>query len=169
MTPNQTSLFYTVPTTLGKYIEFTYTICQNNSQLTLTFTLWGETGQNTQYTSGNALSSPVQATIGSGCTDLLTPFIEFGTQPNGQSELLILGLTDNSGFAATVSISVSQRIVVGFLIYYYVLIALGAFIALFLIIGASIFVLRRRRLRAMAAVSGRAAPEPAETNDISYF
>jgi hypothetical protein len=169
LTPNQTSLFYTVPSTLNNYIEFTYTICQNNSQLTLTFTLWGETGQNTQYTSGNALAAPVQATLGSDCSNLVTPFISFGNQPNGQPEMLVLGLTDNSGFSTPISISVSQRIVVGFLIYYYVLIALGSFIALFLIIGSAIFIVRRRRLRRMVAMNAQSAPEVPETNDITYF
>lgn len=161
LTPNQTSLFYTVPTQLGKYIEFTYTICQNNSQLLVTFTLWGETGQNTQYTSGNSLVSPIQSTLTNGCTDLVTPFIQFGSQPNGQPEMLILGITDNSAFSSPITISVSQRIVVGFLIYYYILIALGAFIALFLIVGGAIFALRRRRMRAMAAmvVAGQGASD----------
>lgn len=41
LTAGQTSLFYTIPTELGRYIEFAYTICQNNSQLAVTLTLWG--------------------------------------------------------------------------------------------------------------------------------
>lgn len=85
--------------------------------------------------------------------------------------MLILGITDNSGVPATINISVSQRIVVGFLIYYYILIALGAFIALFLIVGGAIFVMRRRRLRALAAamMAREASPEVPEVNDITYF
>jgi hypothetical protein len=62
--------------------------------------------------------------------------------------MLILGITDNSAISTRISVSVSQRIVVGFLIYYYVLIGLGSFVALFLIVGGAIFIMRRRRMRA---------------------
>ena len=115
----------------------------------LTFTLWGESGDDTQYNAGNALTSPTQATLGTGCSNILTPPIQFGLQPNGQNEMLILGIADNSAVAATINISVSQRMVVGFLIYYYILIGLGAFVILFIIVGGTIFMARRRRLRAL--------------------
>lgn len=170
LTPNNLALFYTVPTQVGKYIQFTYTICQNNSQLNITISLWGETGDNTQYNSGNTLTSSSQISIGSGCSNINTPYIEFGYQPNGQSEMLILGITDNSAFSTTITISVSQDVVVVFLVYYYILIALGGFIALFLIIGGAIFICRRRRLRALAGMAvGRGVAEVPDVNDISYF
>lgn len=170
LTSNTLTLFYTVPTQLGKYIQFTYTICQNNSQLNITISLWGETGDNTQYNSGNMLTSSSQISIGNGCSNINTPYIEFGSQPNGQSEMLILGITDNSAFSTTIAISVSQNVAVGFLVYYYILIALGCFIALFLIIGGAIFIYRRRRLRALASMAvGRDVAEVPDVNDISYF
>jgi hypothetical protein len=100
------------------------------------------------------LTSPTQATLGTGCSTLVTPYIQFGDQPNGQDEMLILGITDNSAISARISISVSQRIIFGFLIYYYILIGLGAFVILFLLVGGAIFIVRRRRLRALAAAHG---------------
>lgn len=63
--------------------------------------------------------------------------------------MLILGIADNSPISATINISVSQRLVLGFLIYYYILIGLGAFVILFIIVGGTIFMARRRRLRAL--------------------
>ncbi len=85
--------------------------------------------------------------------------------------MLILGITNNSPFTASINISVSQDIVTAFLVYYYILIGLGAFIALFLIVGGAIFIFRRRRLRELAAraAAGRGVPEAPEVNDISYF
>jgi hypothetical protein len=73
--------------------------------------------------------------------------------------MLILGITDNSAISTRISISVSQRIVVGFLIYYYVLIGLGAFVALFLIVGGAIFIMRRRRMRAALVLNPNGAVE----------
>lgn len=69
----------------------------------------------------------------------------------------------------TISISVSQQIVVGFLIYYYILIGLGSFVALVLVVGAIIFVKRRRRLRALQAQNGIGEAGAPASNDISYF
>jgi hypothetical protein len=68
--------------------------------------------------------------------------------------MLILGITDNSPIPTTFTISVSQRVVIVFLIYYYILIGLGIFVAVFLIVGGTIFLVRRRRLRAMGALGG---------------
>jgi hypothetical protein len=66
---------------------------------------------NTQYSPGNALTSPEQTTLLGGCSVVTTPYIQFGEQPNGQAEMLILGITDNSAFSTSIAISVSQRVV----------------------------------------------------------
>ena len=83
--------------------------------------------------------------------------------------MLILGITDNSVGTASISINVSQREVVGFLVYYYVLIGLGILVGLFLIIGGSIFIIRRRRLREEVINSVVLRAAVPEVNDISYF
>lgn len=67
--------------------------------------------------------------------------------------MLILGIADNSAISAIINISVSQKLVVGFLIYYYILIGLGAFVILFIIVGGTIFMARRRRLRAFGVAA----------------
>lgn len=58
---------------------------------------------------------------------------------------------------------------VGFLIYYYILIGLGSFVAVVLVVGAVIFVRRRRRLRAMQAQNINVDLAASVANDISYF
>lgn len=58
---------------------------------------------------------------------------------------------------------------VGFLIYYYILIGLGSFVAVVLVVGAVIFVRRRRRLRAMQAQNNNVDLAASVANDISYF
>lgn len=83
--------------------------------------------------------------------------------------MLILGIANNSPLPATISINVSQKAVVGFLIYYYVLIGLGAFVILFIVVGGAIFVARRRRLRALAGQANANGPEQPEVVDLSYF
>jgi hypothetical protein len=49
------------------------------------------------------------------------------------------------------------------------LIGLGSFVALVLVVGAIIFVKRRRRLRALQAQNGIGEAGAPASNDISYF
>lgn len=167
LTAAQTSLFSVNPEQLSHYIEFTFTVCQNTPQLSLTFTLWGEDGSISQYNNGDALAQPSQITLGSGCTQLVTPYIAFAAQPNGQNELLILGITDN-GVSTAIQISVAQKIVIGLFLYEYILIALVAVVGVAIVVAATI-VLYRRRARRRGATSQAAAVPPQVYNNIDYF
>ena len=89
---DDTALFYIVPTTTGSYILFTMTLCQSVSTAEFTFTLWAEGGNIDTFTDGTAFSGPTTLTLGTGCVQVTTPYINFGTQPNGEIELLIVGI-----------------------------------------------------------------------------
>lgn len=79
-----------------------------------------------------------------GCNQLRTTSLTFGVQPNGQKDLLILGITDN-GIATNIQISVTQKKIIAIDFYEYILIALVVFIALSIILAAATFLIRRRR------------------------
>lgn len=161
------NFFYMVPNQLNNYIEFTFTICVNGPQIYTVMTLWGETGDVSSYTAVNSLGSPTSATLYSGCQQLSTPYISFGTQPNGESEMLILGIADNSA-STTIQISVSQQVIIGVFIYYYILIALVAIVAVVIIVGISIFIYRQR-MRRRAAAMQPATSVPLDYNNIDHF
>jgi hypothetical protein len=76
---------------------------------------------------------------------LITPYITFTQQqPNGQNELLILGITDNS-LSATITLSVSQQTITGTSFYVYLIISAVSAIILIIIGGIVVFVYRYRR------------------------
>lgn len=86
----------------------------------------------------------MQLTLPVGCTKLMTTtFISFSKQPNGQNDLLILGIT-NHGASANIEIGVSQKKVMGLYLYQYIIISLAALIGLAIIIAGMIFVAGRR-------------------------
>jgi len=89
--------------------------------------------------------------------------MSFNSQPNGQNDLLILGIYDNS-FSTNIQISVSQKSIIGFKLYQYILFALGAAIVLGML-GAIIFVFFKRRTRNRAqssSASSRTGRPPRE-------
>jgi len=86
----------------------------------------------------------MQITLGSGCTKLVTTtYISFGKQPNGQDDLLILGITDY-GISTGIEIGVTQKKIIGLYLYQYIIIALAAFVGVGIIIAAVIILIRRR-------------------------
>lgn len=102
---NTITYFYVNPEQLDTYIEITFQICLNQvSQVNTVLTLWGELGNNTAYTLSNALGNPTSAILTQGCQQFTTPYITFTSQPNGQNQMLVLGITDTS-IPASISIS----------------------------------------------------------------
>jgi hypothetical protein len=83
---NQQLLFSINPQRLNVYIEYSINICTNVSSLPISVMLWAETGDITNYTQSNGLTSSSAFTASSTeCLTLLTPFIKLGQQPNGQN------------------------------------------------------------------------------------
>lgn len=109
--------------------------------------LWIDNGYSTSFTSSDAISQPNQYIMTNGCNQLRTNTLTFGKQPNGQNNLLILGITDN-GISSNIGVSVSQKKVMAINLYEYILIALVVFVGLSIIIAAVTFLIRRRRRNA---------------------
>ena len=82
LTQGVNMLFQVDPMSLEEYLEFTFTLCTPSSLL-LTLNLYGETGTTTEYNDNNQLGNTVNATFTSGCSQITSPYISFGTQPNG--------------------------------------------------------------------------------------
>jgi len=79
------------------------------------------------------------------CLTLLTPYIKSSQQPNGQNQLVILGITDSSSFDAQLYMTVTQQIVTGLRIEYYVLIGISAFVFILITITIIYIIIKRRR------------------------
>jgi hypothetical protein len=111
-------------------------------------TIWEDNGEITSFNSGDAMAPSMQLTLGSGCTKLVTTnVITFGKQPNGQNDLLILGITDN-GISTGIEIGVTQRKVIGLYLYQYIIISLAAIFVVGIIIAAVVILMKRRALNA---------------------
>lgn len=82
----------------------------------------------------------------SGCQQVVSPYISFGTQPNGLNDQLVMGIL-NSSPSVGVTLSVSQQLVIGVYLYWYILFALIALVGLSIAIGIGVFVVRQRRRR----------------------
>jgi hypothetical protein len=126
--------------------------------------LWGETGTSNTYTSDTALGNPVSAAV-DGCQQLVSPYISFGTQPNGLSDQLIVGILNTSP-STTATLSVTQQAVIGVFLYYYILIALIALVGVAIAIGIGVFVFRQRRRRRLGL--GTSSIQ-ANYNEIEHF
>lgn len=152
---------------LDNYIEFTLTVCLSSSTLNTIFYLWGDTGDVSSFTStsSNLLGSPSSLTLSSGCQQLTTPYISFSQQPNGQNDVLVIGILPTSGNAA-ITIAVNQSVILGVHIYYYVLIGLISLLGVVIVGGIGVF-LYRQRMRNRAG--GQPAVPQQRCNAIEHF
>ena len=130
----------------------------------LTFFLWGETGVSNTYVSSNTLGTPATGTVPGGCKQLTSPYISFGLQPNGLNEMLVVGIQANSGNTPIV-VSVSQQVIIGIFLYYYILIGIIALVGVVIAVGVAVFIYRQRRRRGQAGIR---TAEPSY-NNIEHF
>ena len=169
LTQGQTLLFYINPIQLNVFIEFLFTICIDGKQnVSVSLTIWGETGDNSVYVPSNSLVRPTAAVLFPGCQQFIAPYTALGRQGNGQNELLILGITDNSQGTVVVTASVSQQIVSGFHVYYYILISMVVVVVIVVAIGVGVILLRRRRTGGYQTQTLSAVRQPF-ANNLEYF
>lgn len=81
--------------------------------------------------------------------------------------MLILGIYDNSQ-SAQITISVTQSVIIGFFLYYYVLIAITGIVAIVIAVGIGIFIYRQR-MRRRRGGSGMTAEGNTDYNNIEHF
>jgi hypothetical protein len=158
------NLFEIDPIDLDQYLEFTFNLCLPSEQY-LTMALYAETGDTTTYNGNNQLGNTLNGYFDSGCQPIRSPYISFGSQPNGQNDLLVLGISA-TGPSFNATLSVSQQAIIGVFLYYYVLIAITAIIAVVIAIGIGVFIYRQRMRRRNAPL---VPAEAREYNDIDHF
>lgn len=116
----------------------------------------------------NSLVRPTAAVLLPGCQQFIAPYTALGRQGNGQNELLILGITDNSQGTVVLTASVSQQIVSGFHVYYYILISMVVVVVIVVVIGVGVILLRRRRTGGYQTQTLSAVRRPF-ANNLEYF
>ena len=107
--------------------------------------MWGETGRESEFRPEHTLVEPQAISFSNSCTELVTEYIMFSEQENGSNDLLVVGLRTEKD--TTVSITVTERIVIEIYIFYYIMMAVISFISAFLLVCTIILIFRRRLTR----------------------
>ena len=109
----------------------------------VTLFLWIENGTIEEYGLNNTLGHPVGLSFESQCRTH-TVKLEVGLQPNGESELVVVGLGGNQR-KVILSLTADQKIIQGASFYYFIMVGLVVFIIALSIVSGVSLIMRRRR------------------------
>jgi hypothetical protein len=145
---NSSRLFYMRPIAVDESIEFTLRLCREKQKenVPILLRMWRDDGSSQGYLSNNTMSPATDISFDSQCYTLSNKYIVFQRQPNGDSEMLIVGVANNWR-PLTLTLTATQKLVLGLTFYYFIMVGLMVFVSVLALISAVIFMLRRGFLR----------------------
>lgn len=152
-----------VPLEVEEFLSFSIRVCrpsfseeeaEGGENRWAVLYMWYEEGPNGEYSIDSSDMLPANLSFAEQCHAIDNKYVMFERQPNGESEMLIIGVA-NGPAALTLTLTAEQQVLLGVRFYYYIMIGILVFVGFMAATSAFTILLRRRGSLFSAAYAGQ--------------